>query len=149
MSEHTVSIDSTNSLDVITNAIIRETFLGLEESSLEHSAKIRATDKIQEKEKEKEDKVDCCSESCFKWWFFHSSFQAPRKTDDIKADLLNQRKQIYCCDVCSECLEIKLLNYCASSECVSSECMKEHCSDCFYNGCQLSCCCFTFILSSK
>jgi hypothetical protein len=27
--------------------------------------------------------------------------------------------------------------------------MKEHCSDCFYNGCQLSCCCFTFILSSK
>jgi hypothetical protein len=58
--------------------------------------------------------------------------------------LLHQRKQFYCCDVCSECLEIKLLNYCASSECA-----KEHCSDCFYNGCQLSCCCFTLILTTK
>ena len=135
MTEHTVSRDSTNSLDVITNAIIKETFLGLpaNENSI----------KIQEKE-ETEEKVDCCSDSCFKWWFFHSSFQVPSKLDDIKADLLNQRKQFYCCDVCSECLEIKLLNYCASSKC-----MKEHCSDCFYNGCQLSCCCFTFILSTK
>ena len=139
MSEHTVSIDSTNSLDVITNAIIKETFLGLPAN--ENSISINKT---QEKE-ETEEKVDCCSDSCFKWWFFHSSFQAP----NIKTDLLNQRKQIYCCDVCSECLEIKLLNYCASSKCAISECMKEHCSDCFYNGCQLSCCCFTFILTSK
>jgi hypothetical protein len=141
MSEHTVSRDSTNSLDVITDAIIKETFIGV--PSNENSMSINKTH-----EKTEEDD-DCCSDSCFKWWFFHSSFQIPSKTDDIKADLLNQRKQFYCCDVCSECLEIKLLNYCVSSKCVSSECMKEHCSDCFYNGCQLSCCCFTFILSSK
>lgn len=146
MSEHTVSRDSTNSLDVITNAIIKETFLGFEDTNKESSSE-HSVNKI--KEKTDEEAEDCCSDSCFKWWFFHSSFQVPSKTDDIKADLLNQRKQFYCCDVCSECLEIKLLNYCASSKCVSSECMKEHCSDCFYNGCQLSCCCFTFILSSK
>jgi hypothetical protein len=141
MSEHTVSRDSTNSLDVITDAIIKETFIGVPAN--ENSMSINKTH-----EKTEEDD-DCCSDSCFKWWFFHSSFQIPSKTDDIKTDLLNQRKQFYCCDVCSECLEIKLLNYCVSSKCVSSECMKEHCSDCFYNGCQLSCCCFTFILSSK
>ena len=139
MTEHTVSRDSTNSLDVINDAIIKETFLGLPGN--ENSIKIQ--------EKTDEDDNDCCSDSCCKWWFFHSSFQIPSKTDNIKADLLNQRKQIYCCDVCSECLEIKLLNYCASSKCAISECMKEHCSDCFYNGCQLSCCCFTFILTSK
>ena len=135
MSEHTVSRDSANSLDVINDAIIKETFLGLpgNENSI----------KIQEKTESKDDN-DCCSDSCCKWWFFHSSFQIPSKTDNIKADLLNQRKQIYCCDVCSECLEIKLLNYCASIKYT-----KEYCSDCFYNGCQLSCCCFTFILSSK
>ena len=134
MTEHTVSRDSTNSLDVINDAIIKETFLGLpgNENSI----------KIQEKTESKDDN-DCCSDSCCKWWFFHSSFQIPSKTD-IKTDLLHQRKQFYCCDVCSECLEVKLLNYCASSECT-----KQHCSDCFYNGCQLSCCCFTFILSSK
>ena len=141
MSEHTVSRDSTNSLDVITDAIIKETFIGVPAN--ENSMSINKTH-----EKTEEDD-DCCSDSCFKWWFFHSSFQIPSKTEDIKADLLHQRKQFYCCDVCSECLEIKLLNYCVSSKCVSSECMKEHCSDCFYNGCQLSCCCFTFILSSK
>jgi len=151
MTEHTVSRDSTNSLDFISNEIIRNTFLGFEETSLEHSAKIVATDKTQEKTepKEEDDGIQCCSDKCLKWWFFHSSFQIPSKTDDIKADLLHQRKQFYCCDVCSECLEVKLLNYCASSKCAISECMKEHCSDCFYNGCQLSCCCFTFILSSK
>ena len=145
MSEHTVSRDSTNSLDVITNAIIKETFLGFEETSLEHSAKIVATDKTQEKTepKEEDDDIQCCSDKCLKWWFFHSSFQVPSKTD-IKTDLLYQRKQFYCCDVCSECLEIKLLNYCAAIKCA-----KEYCSDCFYNGCQLSCCCFTFILSTK
>ena len=138
MSEHTVSRDSTNSLDVISNAIIKETFLGLpgNENSL-------SINKRQESTESKEDDEWCCTNNCFKWWFFHSSFQIPTK-GDITTDLLHQRKQFYCCDVCSECLEIKLLNYCASSECV-----KEHCSDCFYNGCQLSCCCFTFILSTK
>lgn len=135
MSEH--SRDSTNSLDVITDAIIKETFLRLpgNENSL-------SINKRQESTESKEDNT-CCSDACFKWWFFHSSFQIPTK-GDITTDLLNQRKQFYCCDVCSECLEIKLLNYCASIKCA-----KEHCSDCFYNGCQLSCCCFTFILSTK
>ena len=133
MSEHTVSRDSTNSLDVISNAIIKETFLGLpgNENSLSINKRQESTE---------DDDEWCCTNNCFKWWFFHSSFQAP----NITTDLLNQRKQFYCCDVCSECLEIKLLNYCASIKCT-----KEHCSDCFYNGCQLSCCCFTFILSSK
>ena len=145
MSEHTVSRDSTNSLDVITNAIIKETFLG---AGNENSISINKTQEKTEP-KEEDDGIQCCSDKCLKWWFFHSSFQIPSKTDDIKDDLLNQRKQFYCCDVCSECLEVKLLNYCASSKCVSSECMKEYCSDCFYNGCQLSCCCFTFILTSK
>jgi len=133
LNEHRESKESRDSLDVINDAIIKNTFLGHPQNTV--------TEDIKEDD-------DCCSDSCFKWWFFHSSFQIPNKTD-IKEDLLHQRKQLYCCDVCSECLEIKLLNYCASSECVSSECMKEHCSDCFYNGCQLSCCCFTFILSTK
>ena len=141
MTEHTESRDSRDSLDVISNAIIKETFLGLPGN--ENSMSINERPNEIKETKEDED-VDCCSDSCFKWWFFHSSFQIPSKTDDIKRDLLNQRKQFYCCDVCSECLEVKLLNYCASSECT-----KQHCSDCFYNGCQLSCCCFTFILSSK
>jgi len=133
LNEHRESKESRDSLDVINDAIIKNTFLGHPQNT--------ATEDIKEDD-------DCCSDSCFKWWFFHSSFQIPNKTD-IKTDLLHQRKQLYCCDVCSECLEIKLLNYCVSSECVSSECMKEYCSDCFYNGCQLSCCCFTFILSTK
>jgi hypothetical protein len=137
MAEHTVSRDSTNSLDVISNAIIKETFLGLPGNENSMSVAINKTQESSEEHSE------CCSDACFKWWFFHSSFQIPTK-GDIKTDLLNQRKQFYCCDVCSECLEVKLLNYCASNKC-----MKEHCSDCFYNGCQLSCCCFTFILSTK
>jgi hypothetical protein len=145
MTEHTESRDSRDSLDVISNAIIKETFLGLPGNENSMSINERPNERPNEIKETKEDEdVDCCSDSCFKWWFFHSSFQIPSKTDDIKRDLLHQRKQFYCCDVCSECLEVKLLNYCASSECT-----KQHCSDCFYNGCQLSCCCFTFILSSK
>ena len=126
LQEHTPSTDS---LDVINDAIIRNTFLGYTESA--------AT--VEEKEKD----IYCCTDNCFKWWFFHSSFQASKKSI-IEENLLHKRKQLYCCDVCSECLEIKLLNYCASSEF-----SKEYCSDCFYNGCQLSCCCFTFILTTK
>ena len=135
MDEHRETRESRDSLDVISNAIIKETFLGLPGN--ENSLSINKTQESSEEDSE------CCSDACFKWWFFHSSFQIPTK-GDIKTDLLNQRKQFYCCDVCSGCLEIKLLNYCASNKC-----MKEHCSECFYNGCQLSCCCFTFILSSK
>ena len=128
LNEHTPSTDS---LDVINDAIIKNTFLGHPQNT------------VTEKTQDTKEDDDCCSDACCKWWFFHSSFQIPSKTD-IKEDLLYKRKQLYCCDVCSECLEIKLLNYCASSKC-----MKEHCSDCFYNGCQLSCCCFTFILTTK
>lgn len=133
LSEHRESKESRDSLDIINDAIIRNTFLGIPQNTASEETK----------ETKEEDGVQCCSDDCLKWWFFHSSFQIPSKTD-IKEDLLNQRKRVYCCDLCSECLEIKLLNYCASNECI-----KEHCSDCFYNGCQLSCCCFTFILSSK
>jgi hypothetical protein len=144
MTEHTESRESRDSLDVISNAIIKETFLGYGESAATAERNERPNEiKENQEKKDEDDGIQCCSDSCFKWWFFHSSFQIPTK-GDIRTDLLNQRKQFYCCDVCSECLEIKLLNYCASSKC-----MKEHCSDCFYNGCQLSCCCFTFILSSK
>jgi len=134
LQEHTPSTDS---LDVINDAIIRNTFLGYTEKEPETNAASKEEPEI----KEKED--CCCSDNCFKWWFFHSSFQASKKSI-IEENLLHKRKQLYCCDVCSECLEIKLLNYCASSEF-----SKEHCSDCFYNGCQLSCCCFTFILTTK
>ena len=144
MTEHTESRESRDSLDVISNAIIKETFLGLPGNESKKNEIKENQDK-----KDEDDGIQCCSDSCFKWWFFHSSFQIPSKTDDIKSDLLNQRKQFYCCDVCSECLEIKLLNYCASSKCAINGCIKEHCSECFYNGCQLSCCCFTFILTSK
>ena len=148
MDEHRESKESRDSLDVINDAIIKNTFLGY----TGNSATVERNDNSINlaKEKTEEDDDDCCSNACFKWWFFHSSFQIPSKTDDIKSDLLNQRKQFYCCDVCSECLEVKLLNYCASSKCASiNGCIKEHCSECFYNGCQLSCCCFTFILTSK
>ena len=146
MAEHTVSRDSANSLDVISNAIIKETFLSYAESGATVKGAGNETSisvAINKTQESSEEDSECCSDACFKWWFFHSSFQIPTK-GDIKTDLLNQRKQFYCCDVCSGCLEIKLLNYCASNKC-----MKEHCSECFYNGCQLSCCCFTFILSSK
>ena len=142
MTEHTESRESRDSLDIISRAIIKNTFIGFENSGKSTLESVEET-KIEENQDKKEEDVDCCSDSCFKWWFFHSSFQIPTK-GDIKTDLLHQRKQFYCCDVCSECLEVKLLNYCASSECT-----KQYCSDCFYNGCQLSCCCFTFILSSK
>jgi len=140
MPEHRESKESRDSLDVINKAIIQNTFLGFEDTNKGESSSEHSVNKIKEENQEND---ECCSDACFKWWFFHSSFQIPTK-GDITTDLLNQRKQFYCCDVCSECLEIKLLNYCASSKC-----MKEHCSECFYNGCQLSCCCFTFILSTK
>ena len=142
LQEHT---PSTESLDTINDAIIKNTFLGYTEPNTKESNTKESNTKESNTKEIKEEGGCCCSDNCFKWWFFHSSFQAP----NMKTDLLHQRKQFYCCDVCSECLEIKLLNYCVSRECVPSECMKEHCSECFYNGCQLSCCCFTFILTTK
>ena len=68
LQEHTPSTDS---LDVINDAIIRNTFLGYTEKEPETNA---AT--VEEKEKDSY----CCSDNCFKWWFFHSSFQASKKS---------------------------------------------------------------------
>ena len=144
MNEHIESRESRDSLDVINNAIIKETFFGFTEENLKEGTSNISTNSINNTKEEKTDCcVDkCCMDDCCKWWFFHCSFQIPSQSI-IEDNLLNKPKQYYCCDLCSECLEIKLLNYCVSRECVPSECMKEHCSECFYNGCQLSCCCFT------
>lgn len=131
INEHSPSKDS---LDLINDAIIRETFLNY-----------KGEDIKEEKGKEKEDDENClcCSDKCCKWWFFHSSFQAPKESI-IEEELLNKPNKYACFNLCSDCIELKFKNFYATNEYI-----KEHCSDCFYNGCQLNCCCFTFILSSK
>ena len=131
INEHSPSKDS---LDLINDAIIRETFINYKGEE--------GKDK-KEKEKEDDDNCLCCSDKCCKWWFFHSSFQAPKESI-IEEELLNKPNKYACFNLCSDCIELKFKNFCATNECI-----KEHCSDCFYNGCQLNCCCFTFILSSK
>ena len=155
MTEHTISRDSINSLDYINNAIIQNTFLSEPDTHVDiketKETKTKETKETKEKEEEPEktEKLDCCSDRCFKWWFFHSSFQAPSKSI-IEEDLLQNTKKYSCFNLCGDCIEVKLKNYCVtvkSENC--KECFKEYCSDCFYNGCQLSCCCFTFILSTK
>ena len=145
INEHTPSKDS---LDLINDAIIRETFI----TGTSITGSIRINQEIEEKEKEKEEKEEddgccsdsCCSDSCFKWWFFHSSFQAPKQSV-IEQDLLKKPNRYSCCNVCGDCIELKVKNCCI----ITNDFMKQHCSDCFYNGCQLSCCCFTLILSSR
>jgi len=87
---------------------------------------------------------DLCGDNCFKWWFFHSSFQAPKQSV-IEQDLLNKPNRYSCCNLCGDCIELKVKNCCI----MTNDFMKQNCSDCFYNGCQLSCCCFTLILSSR
>jgi len=147
INEHTPSRDS---LDLINAAIIRETFIGYKEE--EEEAKAKSTTQINKKEnkteKGKEEKEDdsydpCCSDECFKWWFFHSSFQVPKESI-IEEELLNKPNKHACCNLCSDCIELKLKNCCATNEYI-----KEYCSNCFYNGCQLNCCCFTIVLTSK
>ena len=145
MDEHRDSRESRDSLDVINNAIIKNTFLGYTEENLKDGTSNTSNNSINNT---KQDNTDCCLDKCCvddccKWWFFHCSFQIPSQST-IEDDLLNKSKQYYCCDLCSECLEIKLANYCASNEYV-----KEYCSDCFYHGCYTRCCCFTFILTPK
>ncbi len=146
INEHTPSKDS---LDLINDAIIRETFIT--GTSITGSIRIKQEDK-EIKESEEKDKDDddsccsdsCCSDSCFKWWFFHSSFQAPKQSV-IEQDLLNKPNRYSCCNVCGDCIELKVKNCCI----MTNDFMKQHCSNCFYNGCQLTCCCFTLILSSR
>jgi hypothetical protein len=147
MDEHRDSRESRDSLDVINNAIIKETFLGYTEEKFKEGTSNNSNTSINNTKQDKTDccldKCCCCIDDCCKWWFFHCSFQIPSQSI-IEDNLLNKSKQYYCCDLCSECLEIKLANYCASNKCV-----KEYCSDCFYNGCYTRCCCFTFILTPK
>ena len=151
INEHTPSKDS---LDLINDAIIRETFIT--GTSITGSIRINKENE-ENKESEEKDKDDgdsccsdsccsdsCCSDSCFKWWFFHSSFQAPKQSV-IEQDLLNKPNRYSCCNVCGDCIELKVKNCCI----MTNDFMKQHCSDCFYNGCQLTCCCFTLILSSR
>ena len=146
INEHTPSKDS---LDLINDAIIRETFIT--GTSITGSIRIKQEDK-EIKESEEKDKDDddsccsdrCCSDSCFKWWFFHSSFQAPKQSV-IEQDLLNKPNRYSCCNLCGDCIELKVKNCCI----MTNDFMKQHCSNCFYNGCQLTCCCFTLILSSR
>ena len=118
---------SSDSLDLINDAIIQNTFLVVKQES-----------------NTKEEDRCCCSDNCFKWWFFHSSFQAPKESI-IEENLIGKPNKYVCCNLCSDCVELKIKNCCITT----SECSKEYCSDCFYNGCQLSCCCFTMIMSSK
>jgi hypothetical protein len=136
LNEHTPSTDS---LDLITDAIIRETFFTGATGSTGGSLSIN----LKQESEPKEDDT-CCSNACFKWWFFHSSFQASKQSI-IEETLINKPNKYEFCNLCSDCVELKIKNCCITT----SDCMKEYCSDCFYNGCQLSCCCFTFILSSK
>jgi len=144
--------ESRDSLDIINNAIIKNTFLGYMEE--EHSVepvtnKPKVNEKslkpIPNKKVEKVEKEDsyCCPDDCFKWWFFHSSFQISGESI-IEEDLLNRPNRFYCCDICSDCIELKLKNCCPESQCT-----KEYCSNCFYNGFKVKCCCFTVVLTSK
>ena len=141
INEHTSSKDS---LDLINDEIIRETFI----TGTSITGSIRINQETQDSEEtEKDDGCcsdSCCSDSCFKWWFFHSSFQAPKQSV-IEQDLLNKPNRYSCCNLCGDCIELKVKNCCI----MTNDCMKQHCSDCFYNGCQLTCCCFTLILSSR
>ena len=79
INEHVPSKDS---LDLINDAVIRETFIT--GTSITGSIKVKI---INEENYEKDD--GCCGDSCFKWWFFHSSFQAPKQSG-IEQDLLKK-----------------------------------------------------------
>jgi hypothetical protein len=71
---------------------------------------------------------DLCGYNCFKWWFFYTSFQAPKESiADEK--LLHTITMYNCCNVCGDCIELKI---------------KKNCCSLFDNR-QLSCCCFTFV----
>ena len=132
ISEHTVSKDS---LDTINDAIIRDTFI---------TGSIRINRENDEKTDDKNN--DCCDDDvCFKWWFFHSSFQAPKESI-VEDNLLFKPNRCSCCNVCSDCIELKIKNCCINTNTTNTNGII---NNCFSNGCHLTCCCFTFILSAK
>ena len=132
MTEQIVSRDS---LYVINNAIIRE-----EGSNV-------VVEKNSNEVVMKKDDSCCCSDNCFRWWFFHSSFQATRQSI-IEESLLKKTQSCVCCNICGDCVELKITNCCITNS-ISEPFVKEYCSDCFYNGCQIICCCFTIVLASN
>jgi hypothetical protein len=125
----TEQIISRDSLDVINNSIIKE------EEPVANVVIIKKDDSC------------CCSDNCFKWWFFHSSFQATRQSI-IEESLLKKTQSCVCCNICGDCVELKIKNCCITNS-ISEPFIKEYCSDCFYNGCQITCCCFTIVLASN
>ena len=153
MTEQTISRES---LDLINNEIIRDTFLTEETvkkeepiASLQEEPKQTNKEETNEpiiKNGKKEDSC-CCSDNCFKWWFFHSSFQATRQSI-IEESLLKKTQSCVCCNICGDCVELKIKNCCITNS-ISEPFVKEYCSDCFYNGCQIICCCFTIVLASN
>jgi hypothetical protein len=155
MTEQTISRES---LDLINNAIIRDTFLTQETVKKEETVKdlqkeeqIASLQKDLQKEpiikQTNKDDSCCCSDNCFKWWFFHSSFQATRQSI-IEESLLKKTQSCVCCNICGDCVELKIKNCCITNS-ISEPFVKEYCSDCFYNGCQIICCCFTIVLASN
>ena len=165
MTEQTISRES---LDLINKAIIRDTFLteetvkkeetnaSLQKQETNKEEPIASLQKDLQKDKTKEpiikqtkQKTDscCCSDNCFKWWFFHSSFQATRQSI-IEESLLKKTQSCVCCNICGDCVELKIKNCCITNS-ISEPFVKEYCSDCFYNGCQIICCCFTIVLASN
>ena len=164
MTEQTISRES---LDLINKAIIRDTFLteetvkkeetiaSLQKQETNKEEPIASLQKDLQKDKTKEpiikqtnkDDSCCCSDNCFKWWFFHSSFQATRQSI-IEESLLKKPQSCICCNICGDCVELKIKNCCITNS-ISEPFVKEYCSDCFYNGCQIICCCFTIVLASN
>jgi hypothetical protein len=150
MTEQTISRES---LDLINNEIIRDTFLTEtvkkeepKQTNKEETIKEEKTKEPIIKQTNKEDSC-CCSDKCFKWWFFHSSFQATRQSI-IEESLLKKTQSCVCCNICGDCVELKIKNCCITNS-ISEPFVKEYCSDCFYNGCQITCCCFTIVLASN
>ncbi len=167
MTEQTISRES---LDLINNEIIRDTFLTepkeKEETKQTNKEETKQTNKEETKQTNKEETVKeektkepiikqtkqktdscCCSDNCFRWWFFHSSFQATRQSI-IEESLLKKTQRCVCCNICGDCVELKIKNCCITNS-ISEPFVKEYCSDCFYNGCQIICCCFTIVLASN
>lgn len=144
MTEQTISRES---LDLINNEIIRDTFLTEPVKKEEPNQTNKEETKEPIIKNGKKEASCCCSDNCFKWWFFHSSFQATRQSI-IEESLLKKTQSCVCCNICGDCVELKIKNCCITNS-ISEPFVKEYCSDCFYNGCQITCCCFTIVLASN
>ena len=90
MEEDKISRDS---LNLINEAIINETFLDYKEKDNQLNT-IRTQTQTQTQDKDKEEPY-CCSDNCFKWWFFHSSFQLPSQSI-IEQDLIMKPNKYSC-----------------------------------------------------